>query len=78
MTLPDLEFYCPYTDNCYECCLETEMPLGEKDITRIEKLGFQIDEFLVEKEGFMVLRNINNQCCDAESNKESYNKPDIM
>ena len=62
ITLPDLEFYCPYTDNCYECCLETEMPLGEKDITRIEKLGFQIDEFLVEKEGFMVLRNINNQC----------------
>ena len=62
MTLPDLEFYCPYTDNCYECCLETEMPLGERDITRIEKLGFHIDEFLVEKEGFMVLRNIYNQC----------------
>ncbi|OLS32718.1 MAG: hypothetical protein HeimAB125_06100 [Candidatus Heimdallarchaeota archaeon AB_125] len=62
MTSPDLEFYCSYSDRCYECCLETEMPLAEKDITRISKLGFQIDEFLEEKDGFMVLRNKEGMC----------------
>ena len=56
------EFYCPYTDNCSECCLETEMTLSEKDITRIESLGYKIEEFLEEKEGFMTLKNIDKQC----------------
>ena len=62
MTPHGSEFYCPYSDNCYECCLETEMPLSEKDITRISNLGFKIEEFLEEKDGFMVLRNIENKC----------------
>lgn len=62
MKNPDPEFYCPYVDNCYECCLDTEMPLTEKDITRISELGFNIEEFLEEKDGFMVLRNIDNKC----------------
>ena len=56
------EFYCPYTDKCYECCLETEMALSEKDITRIEDLGYQISDFLEEKDGFMILKNIEGHC----------------
>ncbi len=62
MTTTNPEFYCPHSENCYECCLETEMPLSEKDITRISKLGFKIDEFLEEQDGFMVLRNIDSKC----------------
>ena len=56
------EFYCPYTDKCFECCLETEMALSEKDITRIEDLGYEISDFLEEKDGFMILKNIDG-CC---------------
>ena len=56
------EFYCPYTDDCFECCLETEMALSEKDITRIEDLGYKISDFLEEKDGFMILKNIEGRC----------------
>ncbi|MHA1418021.1 MAG: YkgJ family cysteine cluster protein [Candidatus Heimdallarchaeaceae archaeon] len=56
------EFYCPYSKQCYQCCLDTEMTLSEEDITRIEVLGYKIEEFLEEKDGFMSLRNIDNHC----------------
>ena len=56
------EFYCPYSDKCFQCCLDTEMTLSEKDITRIQMLGYEIEEFLEEKDGFMTLRNIDNHC----------------
>ncbi len=62
MKKPIPEFYCPYSDKCYQCCLDTEMTLSEEDITRIEKLGYEIYEFLEEKDGFMTLRNIDNHC----------------
>jgi Fe-S-cluster containining protein len=38
------------------------MTLSEKDITRIQRLGYEIEEFLEEKDGFMTLRNIDNHC----------------
>ena len=69
MTPPNAEFYCPYSDNCYECCLETEMPLSEKDITRIADLGYKIEDFLEEQDGFMVLRNIDNHCFFLKNGK---------
>jgi len=56
------EFYCPYTDKCFECCLETEMALSEKDITRIADLGYEIADFLEEKDGFIILKNIEGHC----------------
>lgn len=56
------EFYCSYSNNCYECCLETEMTLSNSDIKRIEEKGYKKKEFLEEKDGFLVLKNINNQC----------------
>ena len=62
MTSPLPEFYCSYSDKCYECCRETEMTLSEEDITRIEHLGYKIEEFLEEKDGFMTLRNKNEFC----------------
>ena len=65
-TLP--EFYCPYSKNCYHCCLETEMTLSEDDITRIEKLGYQIEAFLEEKDGFMTLKNVDKKCIFLKNN----------
>ena len=62
MTIIKPEFFCPYSEDCFECCLETEMPLSEKDITRISGLGFNIEDFLDEQDGFMVLRNIDGKC----------------
>ncbi|MBY8999538.1 MAG: YkgJ family cysteine cluster protein [Candidatus Heimdallarchaeota archaeon] len=62
MITPLPEFYCPYSEKCYECCLDTEMTLSEEDITRVEQLGYKIEEFLDEKDGFMALRNIDNHC----------------
>ncbi len=56
------EFYCPYSIECYQCCLDTEMTLSEEDISKIELLGYKIEEFLEEKDGFMTLRNIDNHC----------------
>jgi Fe-S-cluster containining protein len=63
-----LEVYCPFTDRCHECCLETEMALSEKDITDIVDLGYKIDEFLEEKDGFMVLKNIDGHCFFLKNN----------
>jgi len=62
MKKPLPELYCPYSKECYQCCLNTEMTLSEEDITRIEKLGYKIKEFLEEKDHFMALRNIDNHC----------------
>ncbi len=56
------EFYCPYSSNCYECCLETEMTLSNSDIERIEEKGYNNKEFLEEKDRFLILKNIDKQC----------------
>ena len=46
--------------SCHSCCLNTEMMLTEADIKRIESLGYE--GFYVEKDGFLVLRNVNGRC----------------
>ena len=45
---------------CHACCLDTEMPLTDEDIERIEALGFR--DFYIEKDGFRVLKNIGRRC----------------
>lgn len=62
MFSPLPEFYCPYADDCFMCCLETEMFLSNIDVSRIEKLGFSVEDFLEEKEGFLILKNIDKKC----------------
>jgi len=47
---------------CSKCCYETEMPLSEKDIKRIEKLGYRRDEFSVVVDGVRVLKNVDGKC----------------
>ena len=46
--------------SCHSCCLNTEMMLTESDVRRIESLGYE--GFYAEKEGFIVLKNVNGRC----------------
>jgi len=47
---------------CVACCLETEMPLTEDDLKRIEKLGFKRADFTVDAEGEIRLKNVQRAC----------------
>ncbi len=47
---------------CVACCIETEMPLTEEDLKRIEKLGFKRTDFTVEVDGETRLKNKAKQC----------------
>ena len=54
---------------CVICCVETEMPLTEDDLKRIEKLGFKRPEFITEAEGETRLRNRNKTCFFLEDGR---------
>ncbi len=56
-------------NGCHECCIETEMQLSEKDIRRLEKLGYRMEEFIVEIDGIRVLRNVDGSCFFLEDGK---------
>ncbi|MBE8539282.1 YkgJ family cysteine cluster protein [Geoglobus acetivorans] len=47
---------------CHECCVETEMQLSERDLKRIESLGYDRNDFSVEVDGVRILRNIDGKC----------------
>ena len=47
---------------CGKCCYNTEMPLTKEDVERIERLGFKREEFTVEVDGILRLRNLNGRC----------------
>jgi Fe-S-cluster containining protein len=47
---------------CGKCCYQTEMPLTEEDIERIEKLGYRRQDFVVKVNGVYRLRNVNGKC----------------
>jgi len=53
---------------CVACCLETEMPLTEDDVKRIEKLGFKRIDFTVEVNRETRLKNRNKTCFFLEGN----------
>jgi Fe-S-cluster containining protein len=48
--------------NCSQCCLDTEMPLTYKDITRIEEVGIERTFFVIEENGWLQLRNSGGKC----------------
>jgi Fe-S-cluster containining protein len=54
---------------CVACCIETEMPLTEDDLKRIEKLGFKRIDFTVESEGETRLKNSGKMCYFLEDGK---------
>ncbi|WP_290623756.1 MULTISPECIES: YkgJ family cysteine cluster protein [unclassified Archaeoglobus] len=47
---------------CGKCCIETEMPLTEEDLSRIESLGFSREEFSVSDGDILRLRNVKGKC----------------
>ena len=47
---------------CVACCIETEMPLIEDDLKRIEKLGYKRVEFTLQVEGETRLSNRGKSC----------------
>jgi len=51
------------------CCFDTEMPLLEEDIERIEGLGFNESSFAVASDGFKVLKNKNGRCVFHDGEK---------
>lgn len=63
------EVYCPFSDECWVCCLETEMTLSNSDVVRIEQDGYSKKDFLIEKEGFLVLRNLEGHCYFLENER---------
>ena len=51
---------CKFND-CYKCCLETEMLLTSADIQNIEKVGYDPKDFIFENsDGFFQLHNIDS------------------
>ena len=47
---------------CTKCCMETEMPLSNSDITRIKDHGFPEDSFILERNGSHHLKNLFGRC----------------
>jgi len=48
--------------NCGICCEETMMELLSKDIERLEKMGYRLEEFAVIDAGVTRLRNVDGYC----------------
>ena len=53
---------CCIKNNCIQCCLDTMMILCKDDIKRIKKLGFKQDFFVVQKDGWFLLKNYKGRC----------------
>ncbi|MGA2875094.1 MAG: YkgJ family cysteine cluster protein [Nitrososphaerales archaeon] len=56
--------------HCVACCYDTEMPLLEDDVKRLQGLGFKERFFVREKEGFKVLKNSNEGRCVFHDGKQ--------
>ncbi len=48
--------------NCIQCCKNTNMILSEKDIDRIQSLGFSYDFFVDINNGWLQLKNKDGLC----------------
>ncbi len=55
---------------CANCCRDTDMILSREDITRIQALGFSLNDFcILDSDGFYKLKNVNGCCYFLENNK---------
>lgn len=53
--------YCLET-NCTHCCIKTNMVLTTHDIQTIEKLGYGMQFFVSERNGWLQLKNNKGRC----------------
>jgi len=60
---------CCLDTHCIRCCLETNMLLSSQDIETIEKLGYGKEFFVIEKNGWLQLRNHLGRCVFHNGNK---------
>ncbi len=57
--------------NCGICCTETEMLLSEKDIKRLEMMGFVKSYFArFDRKGYALLRNRDGYCVFYDLSKK--------
>lgn len=59
--LPELAAPC-LEMGCCECCIDTEMPLTEEDVARLEARGHEPSSFVVAEDGFAFLANVDRRC----------------
>lgn len=52
----------PFCRSCAKCCYQTEMLLLNHDIRRITKLGYELRDFAVKREGLYYLKNAGGHC----------------
>lgn len=53
---------CCIDHKCILCCLETNMLLSNEDVKRIGRLGFDTEIFVIERAGWLQLKNYNKRC----------------
>ncbi|MFH1100745.1 MAG: YkgJ family cysteine cluster protein [Methanobacteriota archaeon] len=58
---PTTESPC-FTAPCHRCCVETNMLLTNKDVDRIQALGYSTDFFVRYIDGWMQLQNRQGTC----------------
>lgn len=54
---------------CVKCCVETEMLLLEEDVERIRRMGFEHEYFVVSRDGWLYLRNVDGMCVFNDGRK---------
>ncbi|MEM1553965.1 MAG: YkgJ family cysteine cluster protein [Thermoproteota archaeon] len=54
---------------CVKCCVETEMLLLEEDVERIMRTGFEYEYFVVNRDGWLYLKNVKGMCVFNDGEK---------
>jgi len=54
---------------CIQCCKDTGMPLSQRDIMRIESLGYSRDFFVDIHDGWLQLKNRDGLCVFHDGRK---------
>ena len=54
---------------CIQCCLDTEMLLQKEDIERIKGSGFDNSHFVVNRDGWLQLKNYDGRCVFNDGKK---------
>jgi Fe-S-cluster containining protein len=53
---------CCLETKCIQCCIETNMILSYRDIENIQKMGYDRQFFVSERNGWLQLKNHQDRC----------------